>query len=69
MKSSGDSAWYRLDASPLGDVCFLYLKGMKMSFKGTRGFNSLRRLSAMFSKIASIFAMTSALAGRWFDAI
>ena len=35
---------------------------MKISFEGTHGFSSLERLSAMFSKTASIFAIASAFA-------
>ena len=69
MKLSEDSALRRLGVSPLGAICFLYLNGMKMSFKGTHGFSSLRRLSAIFSNTASIFAITSEFAGRWGDAI
>lgn len=64
MKSSEAPASERRGVRLSGVVCFLYLNGMKMSFKGTHGFSSLRRLSAMFSNTASIFAMTSALAGR-----
>ena len=40
-----------------------------MSFVGTRGFSSVERLSAMFSKTASIFAIASAFADGWGDAI
>ena len=69
MKSSEGSALRRLSVSPLGAVRFLYLSGMKMSFKGTHGFSSLRRLSAISSNTASILAITSAFAGRRGDAI
>ena len=69
MKPFEGSASNRLGALPFSGVCFLFLKGMKISFTGTYGFSSLRRLSAMFSNIASIFAMTSAFACRWYDAI
>ena len=69
MRSSEGSASNRLGVSPFEGVCFLYFKGMKRSFEGRYGFSSLRRLSAMFSNIASIFAVTSALAGRRDDAI
>ena len=40
-----------------------------MSFVGTHGFSSLERLSAMFSNIASIFAIASAFADGWDGAI
>ena len=40
-----------------------------MSFEGTHGFSSLKRLSAMFSNTASIFAIISAFADGWDDAI
>ena len=36
-----------------------------MSFEGTYGFSSLRRLSAMFSNTASIFAITSVFEDGW----
>ena len=36
-----------------------------MSFEGTYGFSSPRRLSAMFSNTASIFAITSAFEDGW----
>ena len=42
---------------------------MKISFRGTYGVSSLMRLSAMFSNIASIFAITSTFADRWDDAM
>ena len=66
MKLSEGSVSNRLGVSPLGaqGKCLLYLKGMDISFRGAYGFSSLKRLSAMFSNIASIFAMTSAFAGR-----
>ena len=70
MKCSGGLTFERLDASPLGAVVrFLDLNSMKMSFTGTYGFSSSRRVSAMFSNTASIFAITSAFADAREDAI
>lgn len=69
LNSSGASALGRLGVSPSDVACFLYRNGMKMSFEGTHGFSSLERLSAMFSNTASIFAIASAFAEGWDDAI
>lgn len=69
MKSPEGSALERLVLLPLDDAFFLYLNGMKMSLRGTHGFSSLRRLSAMFSNTASIFSITIALVDKCDDAI
>ena len=69
MKSSEGSALGRPELLPLDDAFFLYLNGIKMSFRGTHGFSSLRRLSAMFSNTASIFSITIALVDECDDAI
>lgn len=69
LKSSAASALERLRISRSDVACFLYRNGMKMSFEGTHGFSSLERLSAMFSNTASIFAIASAFAEEWDDAI
>ena len=63
MKSSVGTVSEGLGVLLLAGACFLYFMGMNMSFTGTYGFSSSRRLSAMFSNIASIFSMTCAFAG------
>lgn len=69
MKSSEVSASGRAEVSLLDVARFFFFNGMKMSCRGTYGFASLRRVSTIFSIIASIFAMTSEFADRWDDAI
>lgn len=59
VSSVGSESLSRLDAVGVG---FLYLSGIDIV-------SSRSRLSAIFSKTVSIFVMTSALAGRWADAI
>ncbi len=59
VSSVGSESLDWLDAVGVG---FLYLSGIDIG-------SSRSRLSATFSKTVSIFVMTSALAGRWADAI
>lgn len=69
MKSSEDFASGRAEVSMLEVARFSFLNETKMSCVGTLGFSSLRRVLAMVSNIASIFAITSAFADCWDDAI
>lgn len=59
VSSEGSESLSWLDTVGVG---FSYLSGIDIV-------SSRSRLSAMFSKTVSIFVMTSALAGRWADAI